>query len=244
MKRIGDISPEVETLQNFRQAFFEYSRHKRSRLAVQAFEAELEDNLRALLDAYSHQTWHTSDYTPHLVTRPKRRTVNKLPVADHVIQHAATLPVEDRLRARVHWHCPAGTRGRGTHYFYRIVKQDIFSSPQQETQFCLPLDIHHYFMSIDHSLLKSEYRRYIKDRRLLSFIDEVVDSYANGVVLGVKLTQLLGQLFLARFDYLAMRCFDILQDPDRHHYWQARYVSDMLLTCRDEQQARVINVGG
>ena len=105
-------------------------------------------------------------------------------------------------------------------------------------------DIHHYFQHVEHNLLKREYRLYIKDRKLLAFIDEVVDSYANGIVLGVKLTQLLGQLFLARFDYLAMRCFDILQDPEKHGYWQARYVTDMLLTCRSEQQAIVLNVGG
>lgn len=102
------------------------------------------------------------------------------------------------------------------------------------------MDIHHYFMTIEHNRLKSEYRLYIKDRKLLYFIDEVVDSYANGVVLGVKLTQLLGQLYLVRFDYLAMRCFDILEDTERYHYWQARYVSDMLVTCRTEEQARLI----
>lgn len=244
VKRIGNISPEVETLQNFREAFYEYSRHKRSRLSVQAFEAELEHNLLALLEAYSHKTWHTSEYEPKLVREPKVRMVNKLPVKDHVMQHGALHPAEDALRAKIHYNCPAGTKGRGTHFFYKIIKRDIFSSPQEDTAYCAPMDIHHYFMTMDHNLLKKEYRLYIKDRKLLDFIDEVVDSYANGVVLGVKLTQLLGQLFLVRFDYLAMRCFDILRDPDKHHYWQARYVTDMLLTCRTEQQAKVINVGG
>ena len=129
-------------------------------------------------------------------------------------------------------------------FFYKIIKQDIYTSPQLETFYCLPMDIHHYFQHVEHNLLKREYRLYIKDRKLLAFIDEVVDSYSNGIVLGVKLAQLLGQLFLARFDYLAMRCFDILQDPEKHSYWQARYVTDMLLTCRSEQQARVLNMGG
>ena len=244
MKRLGDISPKVETLQNFREAFYEYSRHKRSRLSVKTFEAELERNLQALLDAYSHQTWRTSAYEPKLIEEPKKRIVNKLPVRDHVIQHSAMHPVEDKLRAKIHRNCPAGTKGRGTHFFYKIIKRDIYGSPQEETAYCLPMDIHHYFMTMDHNLLKQEYRRYIKDRKLLAFIDEVVDSYANGVVLGVKLTQLLGQLFLVRFDYLAMGCFDILEDLDKHHYWQARYVSDMLVTCRSEQQASVINMGG
>lgn len=244
MKRIGNISVEVETLQNFREAFYDFSRGKRSRLAVQAFEAELEANLQALLDAYTHQTWHTSDYEPKLIVQPKRRMVNKLPVSDHVIQHAALNKSEDKLRAKIAYCSPAGSKGRGTHFFYDIIKRDIYTSPQQDTFYCLPMDIHHYFQNVDHVLLKREYRLYIKDRKLLAFIDEVVDSYANGIVLGVKLTQLLGQLFLARFDYLAKRCFDILQDLDKHAYWQARYVSDMLVTCRSEQQARVINVGG
>ena len=217
MKRLGNISQAVETLQNFREAFFDFSRHKKSRLSVKAFEAELEANLQALLNAY---------------------------VGDHVIQHAAMHTSEDKLRAKIPFNSPAGTKGRGTHFFYKIIKQDIYTSPQKETFYCLPMDIHHYFQNVEHNLLKREYRLYIKDRKLLAFIDEVVDSYANGIVLGVKLTQLLGQLFLARFDYLAMRCFDILQDPEKHGYWQARYVTDMLLTCRSEQQAIVLNVGG
>lgn len=42
MKRLGNISVDVETLQNFREAFYEFSKHKRSRLSVQEFEEELE----------------------------------------------------------------------------------------------------------------------------------------------------------------------------------------------------------
>lgn len=129
MKRLGNISPKVETLQNFRTAFYEYSRHKGSRLSIKDFEAELENNLLTLLNSYVNQSWHTSEYEPMTVYRPKKRLVNKLPVNDHVIQHSALYPVEDELRAKIHYHCPAGTKGRGTHFFYKIVKRDIFTSP-------------------------------------------------------------------------------------------------------------------
>lgn len=186
MKRLGNISQAVETLQNFREAFFDFSRHKKSRLSVQAFEAEFETNLQALLNAYVNQTWHTSDYEAKPVEKPKHRIVNKLPVGDHVIQHAAMHTSEDKLRAKIPFNSPAGTKGRGTHFFYKIIKQDIYTSPQLETFYCLPMDIHHYFQHVEHNLLKREYRLYIKDRKLLAFIDEVVDSYANGIVLGVK----------------------------------------------------------
>lgn len=120
MKRLGNISQAVETLQNFREAFFDFSRHKKSRLSVQAFEAEFERNLQALLNAYVNQTWHTSDYEVKQVEKPKHRIVNKLPVGDHVIQHAAMHTSEDKLRAKIPFNSPAGTKGRGTHFFIRL----------------------------------------------------------------------------------------------------------------------------
>ena len=98
-------------MQNFREAFFDFSRHKKSRLSVQAFEAEFEANLQALLNAYTHQTWHTSDYEAKPVEKPKHRIVNKLPVGDHVIQHAAMHTSEDKLRAKIPYNIQLVPRG-------------------------------------------------------------------------------------------------------------------------------------
>ena len=137
MRRFGHISPQVETLDNFWRAFYDYARQKSSRLSVQRFESDLDHNLDHLLEAYQTESWHTSPYTPKTVDFPKRRVVNKLPVADHVMQHAALAPVEADLRRTIHGHSPAGTKGKGTHYFYQLVKRDIFSSPQADTFYCL-----------------------------------------------------------------------------------------------------------
>ena len=243
MKRIGQISPKVETERNFEAAFWDYSEQKHRRKDVIKFMDNLEANLQELFEAYKKGSWKTSEYKKKMVYVPKVRPVHKLPVSDHVIQHAAMLPVEDVLRKSIYYKSPAGTKGRGTHFFHEMMKRDIYSNPQSETFYCAPLDIHHYFQSIDHDLLKVEYRRKIKDRKLLYFIDEVVDSFSPGIVLGVKLAQLLGQLFLARFDYLAIRCFDILKNPEKFIYWQGRYVTDCIVTCRTEAQARELNKG-
>lgn len=243
MKRIGKVSEEVETERNFEMAFWKYSDQKMKRKAVQEFHQNLEKNLKALFDAYRDETWVTSGYTKKMVYRPKVRPVHKLPVKDHVIQHAVMIPVEDKLRQTLYWKSPAGTKGKGTNYFYEMMKKDIYSHPQSETFYCVPLDIHHYFQNIAHSLLKEEYRRKIKDRKLLRFLDEVVDSFNPGIVLGLKLAQLLGQLFLARFDYLAIRCFDILDDVEKFRYWQSRYVTDSLVTCRTANEARELAKG-
>ena len=243
MKRIGKVSEEVETERNFEMAFWQYSDQKMKRKAVQEFHQNLDKNLKALFDAYRDETWVTSGYTKKMVYRPKVRPVHKLPVKDHVIQHAVMIPVEDRLRQTLYWKSPAGTKGKGTNYFYEMMKRDIYSHPQSETFYCVPLDIHHYFQNVDHGLLKKEYRRKIKDRKLLRFLDEVVESFNPGIVLGLKLAQLFGQLFLSRFDYLAVRCFDILNDVEKFRYWQSRYVTDSLVTCRTANEARELAKG-
>lgn len=243
MKRIGKVSEEVETERNFEQAFWKYSDQKMKRKAVQEFHDDLEKNLKALFDAYRNETWVTSGYTKKMVYHPKVRPVHKLPVKDHVIQHAVMIPVEDKLRQTLYWRSPAGTKGKGTHYFYEMMKRDVYSHPQSETFYCVPLDIHHYFQNVDHGLLKKEYRRKIKDRKLLRFLDEVVDSFNPGIVLGLKLAQLLGQLFLSRFDYLAIRCFGILDDVERFRYWQSRYVTDSFVTCRTPDEAKELAKG-
>lgn len=243
MKRIGKVSEEVETERNFEMAFWQYSDQKMKRKAVQEFHQNLDKNLKALFDAYRDETWVTSGYTKKMVYRPKVRPVHKLPVKDHVIQHAVMIPVEDKLRQTLYWKSPAGTKGKGTNYFYEMMKRDIYSHPQSETFYCVPLDIHHYFQNVDHGLLKKEYRRKIKDRKLLRFLDEVVESFNPGIVLGLKLAQLFGQLFLSRFDYLAVRCFDILNDVEKFRYWQSRYVTDSLVTCRTANEARELAKG-
>ena len=108
---------------------------------------------------------------------------------------------------------------------------------------CPQLDIHHYFPNINHDIMKRRYRDKIKDPKLLHFLDEFVDSSPQGLVLGVKLSQLLSGLYLAPFDRLALRCFDIGADSDKFHYWQNRYVTDCFLTCRSPQQAAELAKG-
>lgn len=242
MKRIGNISPKIETPKNFEAAFWDYSKGKK-RKEIDLFWKDLEVNLQKLLEAYRSETWRTSPYQMKIVYEPKVRPVHKLPVADHVMQHAVMRLVEPYLRRSLYWKSPAGTKGKGTHFFHELIKRDIYDSPQTETFYYLSMDIHHYFPSIDHGLLKQEYRRKIKDKKLLAFIDEVVDSFNPGIVLGVKLTQLLGQLYLYRFDYLMARCFDILSDPDKFRYWQSRYVSDSFVTCRTADEMTELSKG-
>lgn len=243
MKRKGYLSEKIESPENFKKAFRGYSRGKHHRDAVKHFEEHLDDNLSLLLQSYANSSHHTSPYIKKEVYEPKRRVIHKSPVKDHVIQWAALLPVESWLMDTYYYRSPACVPGKGTHFFIRKEMKELYSCSQEEVYYHVQLDIHHYFPNINHDIMKRRYRDKIKDPKLLHFLDEFVDSSPQGLVLGVKLSQLLSGLYLAPFDRLALRCFDIGADSDKFHYWQNRYVTDCFLTCRSPQQAAELAKG-
>lgn len=242
MKRKGYISPLIEMYENFEVAFYGFADKKHRRNEVKKFEQNLESNLQELRQYYIAETWQTSEYTFKDVSKPKKRKVAKLPIQDHVIQWAISNQIEDYLhKSMIKYSCSC-VKGRGTHFFKQALERELKSN-YNDTYYFVQLDIHHYFLNIDHNLMKSRYRRKIKDNKLLFFLDEFVDSFHQGLPLGVKISQMLANIFLAPFDWLAIECFKILQDQDKFNYWQDRYVTDKILTCRTQADADVLNKG-
>jgi hypothetical protein len=236
MKRKGHISQKITTSTNFEDAFYGYADQKHNRKYIQKFEQNLDENLQNLCRSYNEGTWKTSEYEYKYVYIPKKRLISKLPPEDHIIQWAALNQCEDYLQRTLIRNSCSCIKGKGTHFFMRRLRNDLFSRPEQ-TQYFVQLDIHHYFPSINHALMKERYRRKIKDPKLLSFLDEVVDSFPQGLPLGVKLSQLLANLFLSTFDRIAVQCFGIYDNEEKRNYWAGRYVTDKFVSCRTPEQA-------
>lgn len=235
MKRKGHI--DNANKKNFEDAFWGYSNGKHHRNAIRTFEKNLEENLQLLLDAYVNRTWKTSPYEPKEVFKPKNRIVHRSPVEDHVIQWASVLPIEEWLFDTIYHRAPACVKGKGTHHFVYQERDELREYPQQEVYYTVQLDVHHYFEHINHDIMKKRVRHKIKDPALLHFLDEFIVSFENGLVLGVKLSQLLSGLYLAPFDRDALRCFGLQDNRELFLHWQDIYVSNCLVTCRTRWQA-------
>jgi len=78
------------------------------------------------------------------------------------------------------------------------LKKDLKN--EVETKYCLKLDVRKFYPSVDHAILKRIIRRKIKDNKLLSLLDNIIDS-AKGVPIGNYLSQYFGNLYLSRFDH-------------------------------------------
>ena len=93
------------------------------------------------------------------------------------------------------------------------------------------MDAHHYFPLMDHAILKRQISRKVKPGRLQRVLYKIVDSYMHGAPLGIKVSQIFGQLYLADFDRLAMRFFDIGMDQDKLALWTRKYIEARIVTA-------------
>lgn len=241
MKRKGYI--QNANKKNFEDSFWGYSNGKHYRNEVKQFEENLQENLQSLLNAYVSKSWETSPYRPKEVFKPKHRIVHSSPVEDHVIQWASVLPIEQWLFDTIYDRAPACVPGKGTHHFVYQERNELREFSQEEVYYTVQLDVHHYFENINHELMKKQVRTKIKDPVLLHFLDEFISSFPDGLVLGVKLSQLLSGLYLSPFDRYALRCFGLQDNCKLFQYWQDIYVSNSLNTCRTSAQAMELSKG-
>lgn len=88
MKRYGYLFERIASLDNLREAAFNAAKGKRKRDEVQAFFADLENNLAGLRAELLERRYETSPYAVFIKYEPKRREIYKLPFRDRVVQWA------------------------------------------------------------------------------------------------------------------------------------------------------------
>lgn len=236
MHRKGHVAHQIISDNVFLDGFLGFASGKMQRGEVIDFMKNLDSFRARFQDEFMTMTWRPNGYKEKEVFTPKHRIVHRAPVYDNVAEWTAMLPVESWVYDTYYHRSPSCVPHKGTHYFVRQERGELQACGQREVYYTCQLDIHHYFYNINRELLKRTIRQWFKDPYLLSFLDAFIDGYEMGLVLGVKLSQTLSAMYLVPFDRLALRCFDILKDRDKYHYWQSRYVTDKLLSCRCQEQ--------
>ena len=230
-------------MDNARKAYDNYSDQKHSREYVMAFDADLEHNLEKIVQQIKDESWLPKGYTEKEIFERKKRLLAKAPIEDHVLESATILPYEKAIYDYSSWRAPAVKPGMGTHGLMRFLRNELYRNTARVSSYYVMIDAHHYFPLMDHNILKESLLCVVKPGKLLTFLYKVVDSYPMGAPLGIKVAQIFGQLYLARFDRLAMRFFDIAEDPDKLAYWTQRYVTDRTATARTEAEKREVAKG-
>ena len=202
MKRADNIWQKVISKENLNNAVREAERRRGKIKSVIRFEQERDELMPILQDDLKNGNYVTSQY--RFFDRqegPKLRHLAALPFyPDRIVHWAVMLQTEQYFTRTFIDQTYAAIPGRGHHAAHDKLKEYL---KDPRAKYCLKVDMHHYFESIDQGILMDKVRGLFKDRELLAFFEELIYSYPKpkGLPLGNLTSQWLANFYLSDFDH-------------------------------------------
>lgn len=225
MKRINNLYEQICSVENIIKADNVARRGKRKQRGVVEHDKNLESNINLLHELLKNKTYKTSEYTTFTIFEPKERLIFKLPYFPDRITHYAIMnilePIFLSTFTKDTYSC---IKGRGIHAAANALKKAL--SDEENTKYCLKLDIKKFYPSVDNNILKQLLRRKFKDNDLLWLLDEIINS-TNGLPIGNYLSQYLANFYLTYFDHW------IKENLKIKYYF--RYADDIVIVHSDKQ---------
>lgn len=227
MKRENNLFEKVIDMNNIHNAILNSSKGKLYQDEVKNILSNTDYYALQIRDMLIRDKYKTSKY---IIFKKKSgykmRDIYKLPYyPDRIIHHCIVQilkPIWIKLLIRNTF---STIPNRGIHDGVNRIKKSMVDI--ENTKYCLKTDVHHFYPSIDHVFLKNIIRKKIKDERLLSLIDNIIDS-ANGIPIGNYLSQWLANIYLAYFDHY---CKEILKCK---YYF--RYCDDVVILGNSKKE--------
>ena len=215
----------------------------------------------------------TSEYEIFILNEgKKKRDVYKLPFfPDRIAQWAILQVIEPFLVANMTADTYSAIPGKGIQPivndlrgYYKTKRVDgkkksvwvpsILLSDEENTRFCYKIDLHHYYQSINHEVLKQKFRKVFKDPELLWLLDEIADSINTateedlielslsgeievdpntGIPIGNYMSQYSGNFYLSSFDHWVKEELHV-----KHYY---RYMDDVVIFASSKEELHEIH---
>lgn len=236
MKRSNIDIQDIATFENAEDAYRKARKCKRYREEVLRFTDSLEEELYSLVDDLLAGTYRQGEARRFVIYEPKKRDIYALPFRDRVAQHMINNKIEPIIEKRFYYHSYACRKEKGMHkatdYAQECIRNLSFEGKQV---YALKADIHKYFNSVDHEVLKQILSRIFKDKELLTLLFYIIDSYGEdgrGLPVGNLLSQLFANMVLNELD-------DFVKNELGVRYY-IRYMDDFIMIHNDRENLEEI----
>ncbi len=204
MNRIGDMFRDVASSENVEQSAKRCCQSRRDKMEVARFLVGRDAKMKEVQTLILSLTYTTSQY--RFFERKENGKVRKiadLPLfPDRIIRQCFASVVGPALDKKLIEQTHASRPGHGIQSALTQALQYIGRSPK--TIYCLSLDIHKCYESIDTVLLKQILARNIKDKLVLRFLNQFIDDYPGpGISIGDSMSPILCNLYLSGLDHYA-----------------------------------------
>ena len=219
--RITDINTIIDVYDN------EVKKNTKNKLKVEEFDNYYSLNIKEIKEELMSGDYIPGEYNIFFIREPKLRIIMSQSIKDKVINHLVARYflinvfekglIENNIATR---------KNKGTHYGLKLFKKYLNIMKNRYNNFyILKFDISKYFYNIDHDIVKEILRNKIKDKKVISLIDKIIDStdkeYINkkiiklnknnedislykkgkGFPIGNMTSQFIGILYLNELDY-------------------------------------------
>ncbi|NCU25770.1 RNA-directed DNA polymerase [Candidatus Nomurabacteria bacterium] len=223
MKRVGYIYSKIWDEENIKMAIRKASLGKRSQKRVSRILNNDSFYAHEISQMLINKTYKPSPHIAKTImdgANKKERTICK-PIfyPDQIIHWALMLQLQPVIMKGMYEYSCGSVPKRGTSYAQGFLRNAL-DNDRKNTKYCLKMDISKFYPSIDNEILKSMFRRKIKDSDCLWLIDTIID-FNKGQPIGYYTSQWFSNFFLEELDH-------IIKEKLKVAYY-VRYVDDLVI---------------
>lgn len=161
--------------------------------------ANREEVIRELTERIASGTYTVKDYRERTIKEGvKERRIQVLTMKDRIAVHAIMTVVDRHLKRRFIRTTSASIKNRGMHDLMGYIRRDMEQDPEG-TQYCYKFDISKFYESINQDFVMYCIRRVFKDKKLIAMLEGFVRLMPQGLSIGLRSSQGLGNLLLSVF---------------------------------------------
>ena len=199
MRREGHIIEENVEYGNMSDSFDQVLRGTKRKKSRQGrwLLAHREEVIAELSARIADGTFAISSYREREIREGgKLRRIQVLTMYDRIGVNAIMTVVDRHIRRRFIRTTSASIKERGMHDLLEYIRRDLREDPEG-TQYCYKFDIRKFYESVDQNVLKGCIRKVFKDRRLIQMLDGFITMMPEGISIGLRSSQGLGNLLLS-----------------------------------------------
>ncbi len=225
---------DIFTIKSLNQSHNKTKKGKLHKKEVAEFELNKASEIYKLCEELKSKNYKTSPYRTFYIYEPKKRKVDAISYRDRIVQNCFVdnylFPL---LEKRLIFDNAACRKNKGTDFARKRLKRFLTEEYRKNGLrfYVFVFDIHHYFESIDHTVLKGKLEKIIKDEEIKEFAFSIIDSFneksGKGIPLGNQTSQCFALYYLDSFDRIIKEKYRV------KHY--SRYMDDGIVLSSDKE---------
>lgn len=230
MKRIGHVIEEIVEYSNLYESFMYIMRgNKRKRSYCGRYLLKNRDDIiKKVKERILSGTYKLTKYNEfEICERGKIRKIQSIPLIDRIYLHAIMRVVEKYINRRFIRNTAASIKGRGGKYLLDILYNDL--KLLNNDVWVYKCDIRHFYENINQEKMFNILCTIFKDKNLLSILHNCINFLPNGLSIGLRSSQSLGNLYLSY--YVDHYIVDMLS-----HKYYYRYCDDIIIIDIDNRR--------